>query len=327
MKPYALFPRTPHLFSSLNVQKNMLQDRTRNESFKTTIFRSVAKGDVVVDLGTGTGILAIWAAQAGARRVYAIEETDVAEVAEAVIRDNGLQEVITVLKANSSEVTLPESADILIAELVGHFLFEEGIVEAIATARDVLLKPGGRIIPQGAKVFLAPVELAEHFDEISFWETWQNPRLDVIRSRAANTAYVERVTEESLLAEPAQLFNVDFRRIGVGLLEATASFYFYRNGRVGALAGWFELDLGNDVTLSTDPWSEPTHWQQCVFPLESPHNVSQGERLDLTFSMEPFSAGCKWYWKTRSGSALHRAEEHALCITYGEGSRLLGERF
>jgi len=305
----------------------MLQDRIRNESFKAAIFRSVAKGDVVVDLGTGTGILAIWAAQAGARRVYAIEETDVAEVAEAVIRDNGLQKVITVLKANSSDVTLPEPADILIAELVGHFLFEEGIVEAIAAARDILLKPKGRIIPLGAKVFLAPVELAEHFDEVSFWDTWQNPTLAAIRSKAANTAYVETVAEESLLAEPAEIFNVDFTRIGVGLLETIASFDFRRDGRLDAIAGWFELDLGNDLNLSTGPWSEPTHWQQCVFPLENPHNVRQGQKLDLTFRIEPFSAGCKWYWKTLSDSALHRTEEHALCITYGEGSRLLGERF
>src|SRR5690242_9004894 len=159
MKPYALFPRTPGLFSSLNVQKNMLQDKVRNRAFKEAIFRNVKKGDVVVDLGTGTGILAIWAAQAGARKVYAIEETDVADVAEAVIKDNGFENVITVLKANSSEVTLPEPADVLIAEIVGHFLFEEGIVEAIAGVREVLLKPNARIIPASASVFAAPAEL------------------------------------------------------------------------------------------------------------------------------------------------------------------------
>src|SRR5260370_26996707 len=182
MKPYALFPRTPGLFSSLNVQKNMLQDKVRNRAFKEAIFRNVKKGDVVIDLGTGTGILAIWAAQAGARKVYAIEETDVADVAEAVIKDNGFEDIITVLKANSSAIKLPEPADVLIAEVVGHFLFEEGIVEAIADVRRAFLKPTMKIVPCGARVFLAPVELGDEFSEISYWKGWQDPVLSTVAS-------------------------------------------------------------------------------------------------------------------------------------------------
>jgi predicted RNA methylase len=327
MKPYALFPRTPGLFSSLNVQKNMLQDEVRNRAFKEAIFRNVKKGDVVIDLGTGTGILAIWAAQAGAKKVYAIEETDVADVAEAVIKDNGFQNIISVLKANSSKVILPESADVLIAELAGHFLFEEGIVEAIAAARNHLLKPGARIIPQSAKVFLAPTQFADDFDEISFWDTWENPSLGVIRSKAANTAYVETVPRESLLAEGAEVFNIDFSDIESGLLETVAAFVCHRHGRFDGVAGWFDLELGANVFLSTSPSSEPTHWRQCIFPLERPRNVKRGEMLDLRFAIEPFIAGCKWYWKILSDSPLSHQEEHALSITYGEGSRLLGERF
>lgn len=327
MKPYALFPRTPGLFSSLNVQKNMLQDEVRNRAFKEAIFRNVKTGDVVIDLGTGTGILAIWAAQAGAKKVYAIEETDVADVAEAVIRDNGFQNIITVLKANSSEVTLPEPADVLVAEVVGHFLFEEGIVEAVASAREALLKPGATIIPAGAKAFLAPAELDERFDEITFWETWQNPTLAVVRSRAANTAYVAAVAGKHLLAEPAEAFDVDFTRIESGFLETSVEFDFHRCGRLDAFAGWFELDLGANFFLSTSPSGERTHWQQCIFPLERAINVKPGDKLKLTFAIEPFVAGCKWYWKTLTASALNCQEEHVLSITYGEGSRLLRERF
>ena len=66
IKPYCLFPRTPMLFSSLNVQKSMLEDPVRMTAFRNAIFSVVKKGDIVIDLGSGSGILAIWAAKAGA---------------------------------------------------------------------------------------------------------------------------------------------------------------------------------------------------------------------------------------------------------------------
>lgn len=327
MKPYALFPRTPGLFSSLNVQKNMLQDEVRNRAFKEAIFRNVKKGDVVIDLGTGTGILAIWAAQAGARKVYAIEETDVADVAEAVIKDNGFQDIITVLKANSSEVTLPEPADVLIAEVVGHFLFEEGIVEAIAGVRDSLLKPRARIIPTGARAFLGPVELSCDFNEISYWDSWESPKLSAIRRSAANSAYVETVSRQNMLGEPAELFNIDFKMSKSNLLRARASFKCQRSGRLDGFAGWFELDLDDDVLLSTSPNSELTHWQQCVFPLEQPFHIQQGGQVDLVFSIEPWALGSKWHWEMARYPTIDSYEEHSFNISYGQDSRLLKERF
>lgn len=326
MKPYALFPRTPGLFSSLNVQKNMLQDKVRNRAFKEAIFRNVKNGDVVIDLGTGTGILAIWAAQAGARKVYAIEETDVADVAEAVIKDNGFQDIITVLKANSSEVKLPEPADVLIAEVVGHFLFEEGIVEAISGARDSLLKPFGKIIPSSASVFVAPAGLEASFEELSFWGTWLDPSLSVVRALAANSAYVETISPDALMARPAKIFDVDFSRVVPGQLTAEVEFSIGRRGVFDAVLGWFHLALDENSIIETAPWAVTTHWQQCLFPLENPVSVEETNELEFGMSLDPFGHGSKWrWWVGRKGSK--EREVHEFQITYGSGSRLMKERF
>jgi len=326
MKPYALFPRTPGLFSSLNVQKNMLQDKVRNRAFKEAIFRNVKKGDVVIDLGTGTGILAIWAAQAGARKVYAIEETDVADVAEAVIKDNGFQDIITVLNANSSEVTLPEPADVLIAELVGHFLFEEGIVEAIAGVREAMLKPGARIIPTAGSVYVAPAELNGEFNEVSFWDSWEDPTLSAVRRIAANSAYVETVSSNAFVAPPSKLFEIDFRTAEIRWLDGDSSFMIARECSLDAIVGWFTLHLDDTAHIDTSPWSAATHWQQCVFPLERRLKLNNGEALRFHMSIQPFTPGSRWSWEI-STNASQVAESHEFEITYGTDSRLMKERF
>ena len=97
----------------------MLNDRRRTASFLAAIRRVVRPGDVVVDVGTGTGVLAIAAAQAGAARVYAVEATGIGKLAEANFRANGLQDRITLVPGWSMQVTLPERADVLVSEVIG----------------------------------------------------------------------------------------------------------------------------------------------------------------------------------------------------------------
>ncbi len=326
-RPYCLFPRNPGLFSSLNVQKNMLEDSIRTSKLKNAISRTVRPGDIVIDLGTGTGILAIWAIEAGARHVYAIEETDIANIAEAVIADNGLQERITVLRANSSEIVLSEPADVLIAEVIGHFFFEEGIVESIADVRERLLKQGARIIPGNASVFLGLAELGGAFSEVSFWKTWNDPCLGALGHWAANTAYVHGVNPEQLLSEGEvffQLCSADWRS---GQMETTRDIIVARKGTLDALVGWFCLDLGSDVSLSTSPFDAPTHWKQCVFPFTEPVSVSEGDRISIKMDIAPFGAGSKWLWSASSINGQQWREIHEFPITYGTDSRLIQEHF
>lgn len=324
MHPYALFPRNPGLFSSLNVQRNMLEDIERRDKFKEAIFKIVRPGDVVIDLGTGTGVLAIWAAEAGARKVYAIEETDVADLATDIIRDNGFGDRIEVLKMNSAEISLPERADVLLAELVGHFLFEEGIVEAIAGVRDAWLKPGARIIPAGATVYLAPACLGERFREVTFWDTWTSPRLAAARKWAANTAYVETVKPDELRAEPCKAFQIDFSNDAPQDRISNVSFVATSDGDTDTLAGWFDLDLAPGIILSSSPWAPPTHWQQCVFPLEAPVHLANGNRLECSFRVNTFSPGATWTWRIRAGRTQ---EVHTFAITYQHDPRAMRETF
>lgn len=62
----------------------------------------------MLDVGTGSGILAIWSAQAGARKVYAVEATKMAEHARDLVKANNVQDVVEVIEGSMEEVTLPE---------------------------------------------------------------------------------------------------------------------------------------------------------------------------------------------------------------------------
>jgi predicted RNA methylase len=94
----------------------MMSDDVRMQAFHTAIKRLIKPGDVVIDLGAGTGILSIWALQAGAKKVYAIEQTGAIELAREIAHVNGYADRIEFIQDNSMNVSLPQRADAIISE-------------------------------------------------------------------------------------------------------------------------------------------------------------------------------------------------------------------
>src|SRR5687768_2705158 len=130
----------------VDAHREYLSDPIRVQAYERAIAATVRRGDVVVDLGAGTGILGLLACRAGASRVYAIEADGMIEVARALARANGFADRIMFLMQHSSEVTLPEQVDVVAGDLIGRMGFEAGVFEAYAHARR-WLKPGARVIP------------------------------------------------------------------------------------------------------------------------------------------------------------------------------------
>jgi predicted RNA methylase len=147
----------------------MLSDKVRMRAFREAIQRTVRPGDVVVDLGAGTGVLGIWALQAGAARVYAIEQSESIELARAIARANACEDRMVFLQQNSLDVVLDEPADVLISETLGSFGIDENLLRFLPDARDRLLKPGGRMLPSALRLFAAPAEAPGSYARIDFW--------------------------------------------------------------------------------------------------------------------------------------------------------------
>lgn len=141
----------------------MLEDRVRTDGFLKAVRDLVRPSDVVVDIGTGTGVLAAGAAQAGARRVFAVESSGIADVAERLFADNGLAEKVHLVRERSTRATLPERATLLVTEMIGNDPLDEQLLEVVADAKARLLAPGARLIPSAIRVFAIVVDLPEDF--------------------------------------------------------------------------------------------------------------------------------------------------------------------
>ena len=128
----------------------MLHDDRRTGDYLAALAAAVRPGDVVLDIGTGSGVLAVAAARAGARRVYAVEASDIAEVAGRVFAANGVTDTVTLVPGWSRQIELPEPADLLVAEIIGNEPLEEEILETTLDARRRLLKPDARLDPAPA---------------------------------------------------------------------------------------------------------------------------------------------------------------------------------
>ena len=133
-----------------------LVDTIRTEAFRSAIRATVRAGDVVVDAGSGSGILAFFAASAGASRVYAVEIDPVlASWLERSARANGLADIVHVICGDISTVRLPTAVDVCICEMLDTGLLDETQVLALNQLRARrVLSESTRLIPERYETFV-----------------------------------------------------------------------------------------------------------------------------------------------------------------------------
>jgi len=149
-------------YSSFHIHEEMLKDTVRTRTYQRAIMDNPNdfKDKIVLDIGAGTGILSIFAARAGAKHVYAIEFAEIAIFAQEIVKKNGLQDKITVIKGKMEEITLPvPQVDIIISEWMGYFLLYESMLDSVLWARDKYLAPNtGKMLPGRAQLYVAAIE-------------------------------------------------------------------------------------------------------------------------------------------------------------------------
>ncbi|CAL8991445.1 unnamed protein product [Prunus brigantina] len=286
-----------HYYGQLLHQQNMLQDYVRTGTYYAAVIENRVDftGRVVVDVGAGSGILSLFAAQAGAKHVYAVEASEMAEYARKLIAGNpSLGQRITVIKGKVEEVELPEKADILISEPMGTLLINERMLETYVIARDRFLQPNGKMFPTLGRIHMAPFSDEYLFVEIAnkalFWQqqNYYGVDLQPLYASAFQGYFSQPVVDAfdpRLLVAPSMSHVIDFTKINEEDLyefDIPLRFVAAVGTRVHGLACWFDVLFDGSTVqrwLTTAPGAPTTHWYQLRCVLSQPIYVMAGQEI------------------------------------------------
>ncbi len=275
----------------------LLADRARTESYRRALLATVRPGDVVLDVGTGTGLLACLAARAGARRVYAIESDDVIDVARPICRGNGLDDVVVFLNERAERAELPEQVDVVVTETMGNFGVDEGLLGIGIDVRTRFLREGGRMIPRGLELFVAPVEVPDVYARrIDGW-SGDVGGLDVstVRAIAANAVHTTTLTPDALLGGPRSFARATLLDVDTPEVHGAAQWSASRAGTLHGFGGWFRAELVEGLWLSNAPPLATPSWRHAFLPLERPVTVNAGDAVSVAISV--LGNGTVWSWR------------------------------
>lgn len=260
--------------------RHYLADAPRLVAYAQAISTLVRPGDVVIDLGAGSGVLGLLACRAGAARVYAVDDGPVIELARRLCEANGFADRVVFVRGHSLEVELPERADVVVADQIG-FGGEFGILQFFRDACERLLKPGGTLIPTSVGLCLAPIEAAQAWEQIAFWDT--TPAgfdLRPAREIAVNTRYRVSFTPSNLLGMPTTLATLDLAVADDAPLVLDTTLVAERPGILHGLGGWFDAQLAPGVGLTNLPTSpEAIAREALFFPVDRPIELAEGDEL------------------------------------------------
>lgn len=312
-------------YAHLYHQMDMLEDSTRTDAYRDAIVsnRSCFEGKVVMDVGAGTCILAIFAAQAGAKHVYAVEATDMAERGRKLVNANGLGEIITVIQGTVETTELPCKVDVIVSEWMGYLLLRESMLDSVLFARDKYLKKGGSLFPSHSSLMIAPVanvaELGKkkelYNDELTHWSTFRtemDKRYGVDFACLRDNFYKEQrkyylqtsafvnLLPKQLVGKAQTLMEFDLSMITLEELKSPsapskARLTITKDGPIDGLCGYFdaffkgngaESQVAKEVTLSTAPSvKKSTHWGQQAFLFDPPFDAKKGDELSCCITL------------------------------------------
>ncbi|KAG0497008.1 hypothetical protein HPP92_001699 [Vanilla planifolia] len=295
-------------YGSFCIHKEMISDKVRTETYKLAIMNnpSLIKRSTVMDVGCGTGILSLFAAQSGASRVIAIEASmRMATMATQIAKDNGLlyeennnaekhiSGVIEVVEAMVEDLDkfkkiTPQSVDVLVSEWMGYCLLYESMLSSVLHARDYWLKPGGAILPDTATIFVAG--FGRGGTSLPFWENVYGFNMSCIGKEVMNdiarSAIVDVINGEDIVTESSVLQTFDLATMKPDEVDFTSTCELIPKSTIGegstgicwcyGIVLWFETGFTSrfckemPVLLSTSPYSPHTHWSQTIFTFQEP---------------------------------------------------------
>jgi len=283
----------------------MMNDHARNRAFADALAATLEGGELVLEVGTGSGLLAMMAADRGADRVVTCEAVaPVAEIAGRIVAGNGFAERVTVLNRRSTELSIPDDlprkADVVVAEILSSEFVGEGVVASLRDARRRLLREGGHMIPSGGAIMIALLsDAAEaarslHVGEV---EGYDLSAFNGIAARKVDLR-LDRPTP-TLLSDPVAAFDFDFLdpRAFNGRRE-TFALTAKRDGTALGVIQWNRARLAEAVVYENHPERLVSHWSTPVYLFDRPLPLRAGQTVAVEGELSEDSV---WFRRADEG--------------------------
>eukprot|EP01113_Clastostelium_recurvatum_P020831 TRINITY_DN2465_c0_g2_i1.p1 TRINITY_DN2465_c0_g2~~TRINITY_DN2465_c0_g2_i1.p1 ORF type:complete len:387 (+),score=104.44 TRINITY_DN2465_c0_g2_i1:24-1184(+) len=295
-------------YFDFSVHELMLKDAPRNDAYNRALSLNPSdlRDKVVLDVGAGSGILSLFAARAGAKKVYAVEASAMAQYTKLVVEQNGFQDKITVINDMVEAVELPEKVDVIISEWMGCYLLHESMFKSVMFARDRWLKQDGRMFPTRARLYVSPVSMDSMYaSKASFWDNVCGFNLGVMGSPAWEhltfTPQIVDVTSDQVMAPAALVREWDLETVTEDELCRFRDILAFKTNKPGLVRGfsiWWDVSFtGKDQTviLDTAPSAPSTHWKQAVILLPKALEVGVDTELQCKFMMSTAPSNPRHY--------------------------------
>lgn len=277
-------------YSYPDIHEEMLRDEIRTCSYRDFMYKNphLFKDKVVLDIGCGSGILSLFAAKSGAKRVIGIDMAEIVEKAKQVVIDNGYEKVITLIRGKVEEVSLPadiDKVDIIVSEWMGYFLLYESMLPTVLYARDKWLKKGGGCYPDEASMHILGSTMDENVKVRKEW--WKDVYGFNLSAMITDDDFVDGIDEviptDEIITGSQLLKTFDINTVESKDLDFTSEFKLHaqEDSRLDAFVVYFETPFQKDckhpIILSTSPFGPETHWKQTSFSLRKSFDVRAGE--------------------------------------------------
>jgi protein arginine N-methyltransferase 1 len=300
---------------SMEEYARMLADPVRGTAYLRAVRESVTPGAVVADIGAGPGVLGVYAATLGARRVFLVEPDASVNAARALAIENGVADRVEIIRAPSTDIDLPERADVLVSDLRGVTPFHGAHLESAADMRRRLLARGGVCIPRRDRVYAALVD-----DDALYARTvgaWAGVPSAVahesLTSLMANGWFRARVTGDQLLSEPSPFVTLDYE-LPTPALHASWDACATRDGSAHGILLWFDSELTDEIGLSNAPTAPAALYGQAFFPFRPAFTLRRAESLEVELRAVRAGDDYAWSWRARThdGRSAHHATLRSL---------------
>jgi protein arginine N-methyltransferase 1 len=286
---------------SLGAYGSMIADRVRIEAYARALRKTVRDGCVVAEIGTGPGIFAVLACQLGAGRVYAVEPSEIIQIAREVAAANGCIDKIVFFEEFSDQVTLPTRVDVILSDLRGVLPLYERHIPSIVDARRRFLSSEGVLIPRKDTLWAAIVEAPKDYCKlVGAWEdNVLGQDLSPARELIVNDTQKISVHPDQLMTKPQLLATLEYDSIENPDVQGNLSWRVERAGTGHGIVVWFDAELVDGVGFSNAPSAPETIYGSLFLPWTSPVSLVPGQTVSVDLEAKLQPSDYLWRWTTR----------------------------